>query len=154
MGVQVPPPAPNPQNRALPNRDGPFVERSPPFSCMWRLGSGPNCAVEPQRPGGPYRNQFPRARRTTLCRPSSRTTSTRVHRNQARDGGTLLHCQGRPESSQKTLSEPWMRSIEFQVIAGATGDIMTIRWLPGEQRARASLAESPQPEGSYWRNGV
>lgn len=46
--------------------------------------------------------------------------------NRARDSGILLHCQGRPGSSQKDFNGPWMRSIEFQMIDGGTGDILLV----------------------------
>ena len=44
----------------------------------------------------------------------------------ARDSGILLHCQGRPGSSQKDFNGPWMRSIEFQMIEGGTADIILV----------------------------
>jgi hypothetical protein len=47
-------------------------------------------------------------------------------KERARDSGILLHCQGRPGSSQKDFNGPWMRSIEFQMIDGGTGDIILV----------------------------
>ncbi|HJZ97449.1 MAG TPA: DUF1080 domain-containing protein [Candidatus Solibacter sp.] len=46
--------------------------------------------------------------------------------DRARDSGILLHCQGRPGSSQKEFNGPWMRSIEFQMIEGGTGDLLVL----------------------------
>ena len=47
-------------------------------------------------------------------------------KDRARDSGILLHCQGRPGSSQKDFNGPWMRSVEFQMIDGGTGDIIIV----------------------------
>ena len=47
-------------------------------------------------------------------------------KDRARDSGILLHCQGRPGSSQKDFNGPWMRSIEFQMIDGGVGDIILV----------------------------
>lgn len=47
-------------------------------------------------------------------------------KDRARDSGILLHCQGRPGSSQKDFNGPWMRSVEFQMIDGGTGDIILV----------------------------
>lgn len=46
--------------------------------------------------------------------------------DRARDSGILLHCQGRPGNSQKDFNGPWMRSVEFQMIEGGTGDIIIV----------------------------
>ena len=47
-------------------------------------------------------------------------------KDRARDSGILLHCQGRPGSSQKDFNGPWMRSVEFQMIDGGVGDIILV----------------------------
>src|ERR1051326_1206565 len=47
-------------------------------------------------------------------------------KDRARDSGILLHCQGRPGSSQKDFNGPWMLSVEFQMIDGGTGDIILV----------------------------
>jgi hypothetical protein len=47
-------------------------------------------------------------------------------KDKARDSGILLHCQGRPGSSQKDFNGPWMRSVEFQIIDGGVGDILVV----------------------------
>jgi hypothetical protein len=49
-----------------------------------------------------------------------------ARKDKARDSGILLHCQGRPGSSQKDMNGPWMHSIEFQVMEGSTGDIILV----------------------------
>jgi hypothetical protein len=47
-------------------------------------------------------------------------------KDRARDSGILMHCQGRPGSSQKDFNGPWMRSVEFQIIDGGVGDIIPV----------------------------
>ncbi|MBI4621815.1 MAG: DUF1080 domain-containing protein [Verrucomicrobia bacterium] len=51
--------------------------------------------------------------------------------NRARDSGILLHCDGEDGNMTKTFSSPWIRSIEYQIIEGGTGDILL---LPGYNR--------------------
>jgi hypothetical protein len=47
-------------------------------------------------------------------------------KDRARDSGILLHCQGRPGSSQKDFNGPWMRSVAVQIIDGGVGDIIVV----------------------------
>jgi hypothetical protein len=46
--------------------------------------------------------------------------------NRARDSGILLHCQGEEGNAAKTFNSPWMRSVEFQIIEGGTGDVILV----------------------------
>jgi hypothetical protein len=46
--------------------------------------------------------------------------------NRARDSGILLHCQGEDGNAAKTFNSPWMRSVEYQIIEGGTGDIIPV----------------------------
>ena len=46
--------------------------------------------------------------------------------DRSRDSGILLHAQEREGNSQKDFNGPWMRSIEFQIIEGGTGDIILV----------------------------
>ena len=45
-------------------------------------------------------------------------------KDRARDAGLLLHCQGEPGNNSPEFRSPWMRSVEYQVIEGGTGDII------------------------------
>lgn len=47
-------------------------------------------------------------------------------KDRARDAGVLLHCQGEPGNHQKDFKGPWMRSVEYQIIEGATGDVILV----------------------------
>src|SRR6266545_4792354 len=47
-------------------------------------------------------------------------------KDRSRDSGILLHCQGRPGSSQKDFNGPWQRSVEFQIIEGGVGDVILV----------------------------
>lgn len=44
----------------------------------------------------------------------------------ARDSGILLHAQGRAGNRNPDFSDPWMHSIEFQIIEGGTGDVILL----------------------------
>lgn len=46
--------------------------------------------------------------------------------NRTRDSGILLHCQGEPGNNTPNFRAPWMRSIEYQIIEGGTGDIIIV----------------------------
>jgi len=47
--------------------------------------------------------------------------------NATKDGGILLHCQGRDGAYfSKVFNGPWMRSYEFQIIEGGVGDILVL----------------------------
>lgn len=47
-------------------------------------------------------------------------------KDRARDSGILLHCQGEEGNAAKTFTSPWMRSVEFQIIEGGTGDVILV----------------------------
>ena len=46
--------------------------------------------------------------------------------NRTRDSGILLHCQGPDGNASKEFKSPWMRSVEFQIIEGGTGDVILV----------------------------
>lgn len=43
------------------------------------------------------------------------------------DSGILLHCTGEDGNASATFNSPWMRSVEYQMIEGGTGDIILVR---------------------------
>jgi hypothetical protein len=43
-----------------------------------------------------------------------------------RDSGVLFHTQGRLGNTARDFNGPWLRSVEFQIIEGGTGDILPI----------------------------
>ena len=47
-------------------------------------------------------------------------------RDRARDSGILLHAQGRAGNRSRTFDDPWMHSIEYQIIEGGTGDVILL----------------------------
>ena len=46
--------------------------------------------------------------------------------NKTRDSGILLHGQGEDGNAAKDFKSPWMRSVEYQIIEGGTGDIILV----------------------------
>jgi hypothetical protein len=46
--------------------------------------------------------------------------------SRARDSGILLHCQGEEGNSKADFKGPWMKSVEFQIIEGGTGDVILV----------------------------
>ena len=65
--------------------------------------------------------------------------------NKARDSGILLHCQGEEGNSKPGFKGPWMRSVEFQIIEGGTGDVILVN---GYDRGK------PEPHGPFLRTRV
>lgn len=57
-------------------------------------------------------------------------------KDRARDSGVLLHCQGEDGAYAKNFLGPWLRSVEFQIIDGGTGDIILVG---GYERATGEL---------------
>lgn len=57
-------------------------------------------------------------------------------RDKARDGGVLLHCQGEPGNDAPDFRGAYMRSVEFQIIEGGTGDLILVR---GYDRGKPDL---------------
>jgi hypothetical protein len=45
----------------------------------------------------------------------------------AMDSGILLHAQGPEGNYEPDFNAPWMRSVEYQIIEGGTGDIILVR---------------------------
>mgnify|MGYP001566674102 CR=1 FL=1 len=62
-------------------------------------------------------------------------------KDRTRDSGILLHCQGPDGNSKEDLNGPWMRSVEFQIIEGGTGDILMVGGVdkPGGKRMPHSM---------------
>ncbi len=48
-------------------------------------------------------------------------------KDRTRDSGILLHCQEPDGNTAPDFDGPWMRSVEFQIIEGGTGDIILVR---------------------------
>lgn len=46
--------------------------------------------------------------------------------NKTRDSGILLHGQGEDGNAAKAFNSPWLRSVEYQIIEGGTGDIILV----------------------------
>ncbi|HUR59579.1 MAG TPA: DUF1080 domain-containing protein [Opitutaceae bacterium] len=47
-------------------------------------------------------------------------------KDRARDAGILFHCHGEEGNYTKAFNGAWMRSVEFQIIEGGTGDIILV----------------------------
>lgn len=47
-------------------------------------------------------------------------------KDRARDAGILLHCQGEDGNNLPDFKSPWIRSIEYQLIEGGTGDLLLV----------------------------
>lgn len=72
--------------------------------------------------------------------------------NKARDSGILLHGQGPDGNAAKNFSSPWMRSVEYQIIEGGTGDIILVNGFDrgSDQIIAPRLFAKVQPGKNYW----
>jgi len=50
-----------------------------------------------------------------------------TRKDRALDGGILVHARGPDGNSREDFNGPWMNSIEYQLIEGATGDFIRVR---------------------------
>jgi hypothetical protein len=57
-------------------------------------------------------------------------------RDRARDGGILFHCQGEEGSDAADFRGAYLRSVEYQIIEGGTGDLILVR---GYERGQPTL---------------
>jgi beta-1,2-mannobiose phosphorylase / 1,2-beta-oligomannan phosphorylase len=59
--------------------------------------------------------------------------------NKARNSGVLLHCQGDFGNYDAGFKSPWMKSVEFEMMEGGTGDIVLVRGY--DQRGQVAFPE-------------
>ncbi|HEY3132506.1 MAG TPA: DUF1080 domain-containing protein [Acidobacteriota bacterium] len=82
-----------------------------------------------------------------------------ARKNKTKDSGILLHCQDPEGAYEPNFNGPWMRSVEFQMIQGGTGDIILVRGHSQEgQRllpsVTATVKQNPKGEYVWDSNGV
>lgn len=73
-------------------------------------------------------------------------------KDRARDSGILIHAEGPEGNFQPDFNSPWMRSIEFQIMEGATGDFILLGGYTeaGERiPTKMTVSVSPDREGAY-----
>ncbi|HRE81524.1 MAG TPA: DUF1080 domain-containing protein [Opitutaceae bacterium] len=73
-------------------------------------------------------------------------------KNNARDSGILLHGQGEDGGYRQDFKSPWLRSVEFQIIEGGTGDLLLLGGLtPGSaERINTRLTIPVTPGTQTW----
>lgn len=95
------------------------------FSVVERVDGAPAIRISGRKYGGIVtREEFDHYRLIVEFRWGLLTWSPRADR--ARDGGILVHCQGPDGNTRADFNGPWMRSIEFQIIEGGTGDFIIV----------------------------
>jgi hypothetical protein len=81
-------------------------------------------------------------------------------RNSARDSGILLHGQGRFGNTADDFNGPWMRSVEYQLIEGGSGDLILVGGFDaqGGPRISPSMTCTPEPKiegkAQRWKPGA
>jgi hypothetical protein len=72
--------------------------------------------------------------------------------DRARDSGILLHGQGEDGNATKTFNSPWLRSVEYQIIEGGTGDIILVNGFDrgSDQQIGPKLTATVAANGKNW----
>lgn len=95
------------------------------FSVVDQVDGAPAIRVSGERWGGLVTRQAYRDYRLVVeFRWGLATWGER--KSAARDGGVLVHCQGRDGNTAGDFNGPWMRSVEAQVIEGGVGDVILV----------------------------
>ena len=73
-------------------------------------------------------------------------------KKRARDSGILIHAEGPEGNFQPDFNSPWMRSIEFQIMEGATGDFILLGGYTDDGdriSTRMTISSSSDREGAF-----
>ncbi|MES2696267.1 MAG: family 16 glycoside hydrolase, partial [Verrucomicrobiota bacterium] len=71
--------------------------------------------------------------------------------NKTRDSGILLHGQGPDGNAAKDFKSPWMRSVEYQILEGGTGDIILVNGFDhGSDKIIAPRLLAKVRDKNYW----
>jgi hypothetical protein len=73
-------------------------------------------------------------------------------KDRARDAGILLHCQGEDGNASENFDSPWLRSVEYQIIEGGTGDIILVDGFNRDvdEAISPKLTVSVAPDQKVW----
>jgi len=76
-------------------------------------------------------------------------------KSKTKDAGLLLHCVGEDGNSVKGFDGPWMKSVEYQIIEGGTGDILLVGGFDRATGVRSSpkMTVAVQPGKKVWSPG-
>lgn len=95
------------------------------FTVVENFDGAPAIRISGQHYGGLItRKEYSDYKLVAEFRWGSETWEPRKDR--ARDAGFLLHCQGEDGNTAKDFKSPWLRSVEYQIIEGGTGDILLV----------------------------
>lgn len=95
------------------------------FTVVDQIDGAPAIRISGQHYGGLVtRQRYANYRLVAEFRWGDVTWAPRA--NRTRDSGILLHCQGEDGNRQTDFRSPWMRSVEYQLIEGGTGDIILV----------------------------
>lgn len=121
------------------------------FTVVDQVDGAPALRISGQHDGGLItRANYANYRLVAEYRYGSITWASRI-RN-ARDSGILLHGQGEDGAYRSDFKSPWIRSIEFQIIEGGTGDLLLLGGhMPGvKERLSPSLTLKVAPGSRVW----
>ena len=78
-----------------------------------------------------------------------------TRKDKTRDSGILLHCEGKFGNYKDDFNAPWMRSVEFQIIEGGTGDIILVGGFDekGGKRISPEITATTDGKTKNWKPG-
>lgn len=128
------------------------------FTVVDQIDGGPAIRSSGQRFGGLItRRRYANYHLIAEFRWGSVTWGAR--KNKTKDSGILLHCQDPEGAYEPNFNGPWMRSVEFQMIQGGTGDIILVRGHTKEgarllPAVTATVTQNPKGEYVWNPNGM
>ncbi len=121
------------------------------FTVVDQVDGAPAIRISGQHHGGLItKANYANYRLVAEYRYGSVTWGSRA--NKARDSGILIHGQGHDGAYQADFRSPWLRSIEYQIIEGGTGDLLVLSGVvPGERdRVATRLTLCVAPGKRVW----
>jgi hypothetical protein len=107
------------------NRDQARADPDRVFTVVDQIDGAPAIRISGQHYGGIVtRDRYANYRFVMEFRWGLVTWEPR--RDRTRDSGVLLHCQGEDGNNETNFKGPWMRSVEYQIIEGGTGDLILV----------------------------
>jgi hypothetical protein len=111
------------------------VDKDHVFTVVERIDDGPAIRISGQHFGGILTKEH-YANYRFVAEFRWGLLSWQPRRDRARDGGILFHCQGEEGNTEPDFSGAYMRSVEYQIIEGGTGDLILVR---GYERGNPTL---------------
>jgi hypothetical protein len=121
------------------------------FTVVDQIDGAPAIRASGQHWGG-FTTKANYANYKLVCEFRWGTLTWGSRKDRARDSGILIHGEGEDGNAAKQFNSPWLRSIEFQIIEGGTGDIILVNGFDRgvDKPIAPTLTTSVQANGKQW----